>query len=216
MNGPTALGMVLAMLVDPQGKPVRGGSGKGQLYASRGRARRPAADAPPGRAPPGRDGGAPRVGGASSSRTCSPGRARPRLWIAIALAGGLLAHPPGAAARPRAPAARGRRARRGARPAGRSCRCRRLQSCGRSRPSPRAAGCAGLRGSSSPTARSRSTCPRSSTAPRSRRSGAARSERGAAPHGARRWGRVTAPQDESSPERHALVTARGEAPAPDR
>ena len=34
MNGPTALGMVLAMLVDPKGKPVRGGSGKGQLYAS--------------------------------------------------------------------------------------------------------------------------------------------------------------------------------------
>jgi hypothetical protein len=35
MDGPAALGMVLAMLVDPKGKPVRGGSGKGQLYASR-------------------------------------------------------------------------------------------------------------------------------------------------------------------------------------
>jgi hypothetical protein len=35
MNGPTALGMVLAMLVDPKGKVVRGGAGKGQLYASR-------------------------------------------------------------------------------------------------------------------------------------------------------------------------------------
>ncbi len=35
MNGPTALGMVLAMLVDPRGKVVRGGAGKGQLYASR-------------------------------------------------------------------------------------------------------------------------------------------------------------------------------------
>ncbi len=34
MNGPTPLGMVLAMLVDAAGKPVRGGSGKGQLYAS--------------------------------------------------------------------------------------------------------------------------------------------------------------------------------------
>ncbi len=34
MNGPTALGMVLAMLVDPKGKPVLGGSGKGQLYAT--------------------------------------------------------------------------------------------------------------------------------------------------------------------------------------
>ena len=35
MNGPAALGMVLAMLVDPKGKVVRGGAGKGQLYASR-------------------------------------------------------------------------------------------------------------------------------------------------------------------------------------
>jgi hypothetical protein len=35
MNDPAALGMVLAMLVDRGGKPVRGGSGKGQLYASR-------------------------------------------------------------------------------------------------------------------------------------------------------------------------------------
>jgi hypothetical protein len=35
MDGPAALGMVLAMLVDPQGKVVRGGAGKGQLYASR-------------------------------------------------------------------------------------------------------------------------------------------------------------------------------------
>ena len=35
MNGPAALGMVLAMLVDPQGKVVRGGAGKGQLYVSR-------------------------------------------------------------------------------------------------------------------------------------------------------------------------------------
>jgi hypothetical protein len=35
MNEPAALGMVLAMLVDRSGKPVRGGSGKGQLYASR-------------------------------------------------------------------------------------------------------------------------------------------------------------------------------------
>jgi hypothetical protein len=34
MNGPAALGMVLAMLVDGQGKAVRGGSGRGQLYAS--------------------------------------------------------------------------------------------------------------------------------------------------------------------------------------
>lgn len=33
MNGPAALGMVLAMLVDPKGKVVRGGAGKGQLYA---------------------------------------------------------------------------------------------------------------------------------------------------------------------------------------
>jgi hypothetical protein len=32
---PLPLGMVLAMLVDPQGKVVRGGAGKGQLYASR-------------------------------------------------------------------------------------------------------------------------------------------------------------------------------------
>ncbi len=35
MDGTTALGMVLAMLVDPAGKPVRGGAGRGQLYASR-------------------------------------------------------------------------------------------------------------------------------------------------------------------------------------
>lgn len=35
MDGPTPLGMVLAMLVDPRGKVVRGGAGKGQLYASR-------------------------------------------------------------------------------------------------------------------------------------------------------------------------------------
>ncbi len=35
MDGPVALGMVLAMLVDPKGKIVRGGAGKGQLYASR-------------------------------------------------------------------------------------------------------------------------------------------------------------------------------------
>jgi hypothetical protein len=34
-NEPAALGMVLAMLVDPAGKPVSGGSGKGQLYATR-------------------------------------------------------------------------------------------------------------------------------------------------------------------------------------
>jgi hypothetical protein len=34
MNGPTPLGMVLAMLVDRKGKVVRGGAGKGQLYAS--------------------------------------------------------------------------------------------------------------------------------------------------------------------------------------
>ena len=34
MNEPAALGMVLAMLVDRNGKPVRGGSGKGHLYAS--------------------------------------------------------------------------------------------------------------------------------------------------------------------------------------
>jgi hypothetical protein len=35
MDGPAALGMVLAMLVDQSGKVVRGGAGKGQLYASR-------------------------------------------------------------------------------------------------------------------------------------------------------------------------------------
>lgn len=34
MTDPKALGMVLAMLVDPKGKPVRGGSGKGHFYAS--------------------------------------------------------------------------------------------------------------------------------------------------------------------------------------
>jgi hypothetical protein len=34
MKEPAALGTVLAMLVDRSGKPVRGGSGKGQLYAS--------------------------------------------------------------------------------------------------------------------------------------------------------------------------------------
>ena len=34
MNGPSALGMVLAMLVDGRGKAVRGGAGKGQLYAT--------------------------------------------------------------------------------------------------------------------------------------------------------------------------------------
>lgn len=34
MTDPKALGMVLAMLVDPKGKPVRGGSGKGHLYVS--------------------------------------------------------------------------------------------------------------------------------------------------------------------------------------
>jgi hypothetical protein len=34
MADPIALGVVLAMLVDRSGKPVRGGSGKGQLYAS--------------------------------------------------------------------------------------------------------------------------------------------------------------------------------------
>jgi hypothetical protein len=34
MNEPAALGMVLAMLVDRNGKPVRGGSGRGHLYAS--------------------------------------------------------------------------------------------------------------------------------------------------------------------------------------
>jgi len=32
-GGPAALGMVLATLVDGRGKPVRGGAGKGQLYA---------------------------------------------------------------------------------------------------------------------------------------------------------------------------------------
>jgi hypothetical protein len=31
---PKALGMVLAMIVDPAGKPVRGGSAKGQLYVT--------------------------------------------------------------------------------------------------------------------------------------------------------------------------------------
>jgi hypothetical protein len=36
MEEPAALGMVLAMLVDRGGKPVRGGSGKGQLYAGPG------------------------------------------------------------------------------------------------------------------------------------------------------------------------------------
>ncbi|HEX9244288.1 MAG TPA: hypothetical protein VF875_17725 [Anaeromyxobacter sp.] len=35
MNGPAALGMVLAMLVDGRGKVVRGGAGRGQLYATR-------------------------------------------------------------------------------------------------------------------------------------------------------------------------------------
>jgi hypothetical protein len=35
MEEPAALGTVLAMLVDRAGKPVRGGFGKGQLYASR-------------------------------------------------------------------------------------------------------------------------------------------------------------------------------------
>ncbi|HET8540741.1 MAG TPA: hypothetical protein VFL83_12800 [Anaeromyxobacter sp.] len=34
MQEPKALGMVLAMVVDPRGKPVRDGSAKGQLYAS--------------------------------------------------------------------------------------------------------------------------------------------------------------------------------------
>jgi hypothetical protein len=34
MADPKALGMVLAMLVDGRGKPVRNGSGKGQLYVS--------------------------------------------------------------------------------------------------------------------------------------------------------------------------------------
>ena len=35
MNGPAALGMVLAMLVDGRGKAVQGGGGRGQLYAGR-------------------------------------------------------------------------------------------------------------------------------------------------------------------------------------
>jgi hypothetical protein len=35
MDGPAALGMVLAMLVDGRGKAVQGGGGRGQLYASR-------------------------------------------------------------------------------------------------------------------------------------------------------------------------------------
>ena len=35
MADPTALGMVLAMIVDRAGKPARGGSTKGQLYVSR-------------------------------------------------------------------------------------------------------------------------------------------------------------------------------------
>lgn len=35
MPDPSALGMVLAMIVDPSGKPVRDGSAKGQLYVSR-------------------------------------------------------------------------------------------------------------------------------------------------------------------------------------
>lgn len=34
MDEPAAVGTVLAMLVDGAGKPVRGGSGRGQLYAS--------------------------------------------------------------------------------------------------------------------------------------------------------------------------------------
>lgn len=34
MADPKALGMVLAMIVDPAGKPVRGGSAKGQLYVT--------------------------------------------------------------------------------------------------------------------------------------------------------------------------------------
>ncbi len=34
MTDPKAFGMVLAMVVGPAGKPVRGGSTKGQLYAS--------------------------------------------------------------------------------------------------------------------------------------------------------------------------------------
>jgi hypothetical protein len=36
MEEPKAFGMVLAMLVDGRGKPVRGGSAKGQLYADGG------------------------------------------------------------------------------------------------------------------------------------------------------------------------------------
>ncbi len=36
MQEPKALGMVLAMLVDPAGKPVKDGSAKGQLYVSPG------------------------------------------------------------------------------------------------------------------------------------------------------------------------------------
>src|SRR6266540_5050644 len=35
MNEPTTLGMVLTMLVDRNRKAVRGGSGRGQLYATR-------------------------------------------------------------------------------------------------------------------------------------------------------------------------------------
>jgi hypothetical protein len=34
VQGPKALGMVLAMLVNPAGKPVKDGSAKGQLYVS--------------------------------------------------------------------------------------------------------------------------------------------------------------------------------------
>jgi hypothetical protein len=34
VQDPKALGMVLALIVDPAGKPVRGGSAKGQLYVS--------------------------------------------------------------------------------------------------------------------------------------------------------------------------------------
>jgi hypothetical protein len=34
VRDPKALGMVLAMIVDPAGKPARGGSAKGQLYVS--------------------------------------------------------------------------------------------------------------------------------------------------------------------------------------
>jgi hypothetical protein len=36
MDGPAALGMVLAMLVDGKGKAVRGGAGRGQLYVGPG------------------------------------------------------------------------------------------------------------------------------------------------------------------------------------